>query len=61
MQEDGQENIKKVDNTVCPISSDPFYIVTYYIEWVTTSWTYCITKLQSYNARRLDNIYKLYR
>ena len=26
--------------TVCPGSSDPFYIVSYYIKWVTTSWTY---------------------
>ena len=26
--------------TVCPGSSDPFYIVTYYIKWVTTSWTH---------------------
>ena len=26
--------------TVCPRSSDPFYIVGYYIKWVTTSWTY---------------------
>ena len=26
--------------TVCPISSDPFYIVIYYIEWVTNSWTH---------------------
>ena len=25
--------------TVCPRSSDPFHIVTYYIKWVTTSWT----------------------
>ena len=24
--------------TVCPRSSDPFYI-TYYIKWATTSWT----------------------
>ena len=23
----------------CPRSSDSFYIVTYYIKWVTTSWT----------------------
>ena len=23
---------------VCPRSSYPFYIVTYYIKWVTTSW-----------------------
>ena len=27
---------------VCPRSSDPFYVVTYYIRWVTTSWTYSI-------------------
>ena len=25
--------------TVCPRSSDQFYIVTYYINWVATSWT----------------------
>ena len=24
---------------VCPRSSDPFYIVSYFIKWVTTSWT----------------------
>ena len=28
--------------TVCPRSSDPFYIVSYYIKWVTTSWTHSI-------------------
>ena len=43
-----------IDTTVCPRSCDPFYIVTYYIKWVTTSWTdgrtlivelkYCLTK-----------------
>ena len=27
-------------DTVCPRSSDPFYIVIYYIKWVTTYWTY---------------------
>ena len=26
--------------TICPASSDPFYIVSYYIKWVTTSWTH---------------------
>ena len=25
--------------TVCPRSSYPFDVVTYYIKWVTTSWT----------------------
>ena len=26
--------------TICPGSSDPFYIVSYYLRWVTTSWTH---------------------
>ena len=25
--------------TVCPRSSDPFNVVTYFIIWFTTSWT----------------------
>ena len=25
--------------TVCPRSSDPFYTVSYYMKWITTSWT----------------------
>ena len=29
-------------STVCPRSSDSFYVVTYYMKWVTTSWTYCM-------------------
>ena len=28
--------------TVCPRGSDPFYIVSYYIKWATTSWTHSI-------------------
>ena len=28
--------------TVCPRSSDSFYILTYYIKWVTISWTHSI-------------------
>ena len=28
--------------TVCPRSSGPFYIVRYYIKWITISWTYSI-------------------
>ena len=27
-------------DTVCPRSSYPFYMVSYYIKWVTTSWTH---------------------
>ena len=38
-------------DTVCPRSSDPFQIVTYYIKWVTTSWTDSIlTVLQGQNV-----------
>ena len=29
--------------TMCPESSDLFYRVSYYITWVTTSWTHSIT------------------
>ena len=33
-------NNKKVGVcTLCPRSSDPFHIVTYYVKWVTISWT----------------------
>ena len=32
----------RIQDTVCPRSSDSFYVVTYYIKWVTTSWTYSI-------------------
>ena len=28
------------DGTICLRSSDPFYIVNYYIKWATTSWTH---------------------
>ena len=33
-------NNEYIFHTMCPRSSDPFYIVTYYIIWVTTSWTH---------------------
>ena len=36
---DQLEKSNDMDLTVCPRSSDPFYIVTYYIKWVTTSLT----------------------
>ena len=32
-------------STVCPISSDPFYKISYYIKWVTTSWTHSMSFL----------------
>ena len=42
--------------TVCPRSRDPFYIVSYYIKWVTTSWTFStIYDIQA--SSRPDKIY----
>ena len=35
-------------HTICPISSDPFYIVTYYMKLVNTSWTYSIQFCMKY-------------
>ena len=34
------DDMKYVYYTVCPRSSAPFCIVSQYIKWVTTSWTY---------------------
>ena len=32
-------------HSMCPRSSDPFYIVSYFITWVTTSWTYSMQEV----------------
>ena len=32
--------------TVCPRSSDPFYVITYYIKLITTSWTYSTVSIK---------------
>ena len=37
-------------STVCPRSSDPFHVANYYIKWVTTSWTYCIKLVNTFNT-----------
>ena len=49
--------------TVCPGSSDPFYVLTYYIKWVTTSWTYSILNFhlilfKKWETRR-NNVYNI--
>ena len=31
---------REIKPTTCPRSIDPFYTVTYHIEWETTSWTF---------------------
>ena len=33
------QTVIQCSNTVYPRSSDPFYILTYYIKWLPTSWT----------------------
>ena len=42
---------------MCPRSSYPFYIVTYFIKWVTSSWTdsrlYGVSKIHVHNLDRL--------
>ena len=43
--------------TICPKSSDPFYIVTYYIKWVTTSWTH--SKIGGKPLRRYNHKEKI--
>ena len=42
LQEHGPTSIC-TEYTVCPRSSDPFYMATHYIKWVTISWTDGIT------------------
>ena len=44
------------DITVCPGSSDLFYIVTYYINLVTTSWTDGNLTRQEYFYYELFNV-----
>ena len=41
--------------TVCPRSSDPLYVVTYYIKRVTTSWTYSTYILHKCTKLYLSN------
>ena len=51
---DLQYIVLSLSDTVCPRSSDQFYIVTYYIRWDTTSWTYSIF----HNV--IDSVYRSY-
>ena len=40
LRDDIGNTIQNIKHTVCPRSLDPFYILSYYIKWVTTSWTH---------------------
>ena len=44
-EEEAAQPEEGAEGTICPGSSDPFYIVSYYIKWVTSSWTHSINKI----------------
>ena len=64
-------NLSLFKHTMCPRSSGPFYVVTYYIKWYTTSWTYSMSNMNftikskgnrkqfSYNRRLLVKSYEV--
>ena len=39
-------------NTICPRSSDSFFIVTYYMRWVTAAWTHSM--IQYIHCQNMD-------
>ena len=45
-------------NTVFPGSSDPSYVVNYYIKWVTTSWTYSKSTMSGGHGHEMYSMYK---
>ena len=48
------------NSTVCPSITDVFYIVSQYINWVTTSWTYSVPKnYYTESTRNLDPLLQL--
>ena len=48
--------MSKMACTVCPRSSAPFYIVAYFIKWVTTSWAYSIEFGEQKELLKKNNI-----
>ena len=53
------ENCKRLTGwyiTICPISIYPFYTVSYYIKWVTTSWRYSTRAVVFCLSVRLQNM-----
>ena len=48
------EDPRYIIHTVCPRSSDPFYIVSYCIKKVTTSWTHGILSIPSILTNGFD-------
>ena len=46
--------------TICPRSSDPFYKVSYYIKWVTTSWTHSTSQMFSGTYQVLETKFRIH-
>ena len=44
IKKNNKKRDSQVSGTVCPRSSYPIYIVSYYIKWVTTFWTHRMTE-----------------
>ena len=44
--------------TVRPRSGDPFHIVSYYVKWVTTSWTYSSNSEQVAHVRMKAGLFE---
>ena len=53
--QDSQAKQKQSDHSLCPRSSRPFYIETYYIKPVTTSWTHSKGRSKYRIRRRSGN------
>ena len=44
---------------MCPRSSDPFYIVSYYIKWVTTTWTHSMLNMFTFDELSVSPLLSL--
>ena len=47
-----RERVKKGNTTMCPRSSYPIHILSNYIKWDTTSWTYSNMTARFYTPTR---------
>ena len=50
--------MRKLSFTVRPERSDPFYIVSYYKKWVTTTWTHSTIGVACVEFYHADIIYQ---
>ena len=57
IQSRGKVQFKVLKGTVCPRSCDPFYIVSYYIKWVTASWIYSNDIIDNYLNQLIHSFY----